>query len=198
MFKKLKIRSKILVSVLATALMVGLSLSTVSLVSFYNVKSNLDATNRQLLSEVSGSSSDTLKAQSVSYIAKIASRQAEKFNVIFSNVQSDVSSIALGTQNIYANKSDFKNAELPTPKETKKGDPNDPNSANSAMYCKGQKTQAVQNEMLLLGNIEQVDKPLYINNPDVNDARIRISNLLAQLHSMELSVSIDKKVFSLI
>ena len=36
------------------------------------------------------------------------------------------------------------------------------------------------------------------NEPDINDARIRISNLLAQLHSMELSVSIDKKVFSLI
>lgn len=185
MFKKLKIRSKILVSVLATALMVGLSLSTVSLVSFYNVKSNLDATNRQLLSEVSGSSSDTLKAQSVSYIAKIASRQAEKFNVIFSNVQSDVSSIALGTQNIYANKSDFKNAELPTPKETKKGDPNDPNSANSAMYCKGQKTQAVQNEMLLLGNIEQVVKPLYINNPDINVVSVATETGIYYCHSTD-------------
>lgn len=184
MFKNLKIRAKILLAILAITLAFGILLSATSLIGFFNIKNNLEASNKNLLNEVSTKSSATLKEQAFESIDSISLKQAEKFDTILSDIQLDTSSIALGLKNIYSNKANFKGFDVPEPSATKMGDIDDAYSASSKMYCATEKTPAIRDEMTTLSNAEFLVKPLYINNYNIDGVYIGTESNICYSYSV--------------
>lgn len=171
-FKNLKVKSKILVSIMLITLTFGIILSTVTLGSLYSVRQHNKASTESLADELSAKSSSILKEQTFKHIDQVSKKQTEKFNMIFSKVQQSTAGVALGIKDIYDNKTNFKGIEIVEPSKAPKGDLDDLYSASSKMYSTEEITPAIKSEMNILSNAEFVAKPLYINSYDIDSIYI--------------------------
>ena len=165
MFSNMKIGTKILMVMLATALGALLLISVISYVEMLNLTKYSENANVQLGVTASEESSDALLNQADEYLTKVVRGQASYNDGILHQVEIEVSTARDYIENLYANADNFIGYIPPLPDQTKDGE----TCAKGFIAANGEMTPELEAEFKLISNAEYAFAPIYSHDSVIDN-----------------------------
>ncbi|MDA8123720.1 MAG: SpoIIE family protein phosphatase [Deltaproteobacteria bacterium] len=187
MLRNVKIGTKILVVMLATALGALLVIATISYKEMLNLTKYSQEANVGLGLTASDKSRQALLDQAEAYLLKIVAEQAGNSNAALAQVQTEVSAMADYMEALYADPDNFRGHELPLPNKTEKGVA----SSKYILAPNVKRTAALEKELKLVSNAEYMFKAVLGTDSTLDNTYLGTQSGISYRYSRSNSYSPD-------